>query len=267
MRVAMIVVTMVVATTPLEASQSCMSKTEARQHFHSSHIYWHGPNHCWDATPPRHHQMHGVRRRTPIDEVRRKPDPPKTEKSSLEKPTLEQPALEKPTLEQSTLEKSDLEKSDQDQSSLDQFSWRNSISAMLPDAAASLRAALDTRQVGNGDRAADPPAPDRETSIEPSSLASRWVDIAQVVPPQIAEPKPAPSVTPGRVVGMLIAFVLTAGIALIFFIPIYQRRRSTTNIWERAIDDTPSPTRAPDTRIIPQDDRFRERLVSFATSR
>ena len=231
MRVAIIVVTMVVATTPLEASQSCMSKTEARQHFNSSHIYWHGPDHCWDATPPRHHQIHGVRRRTPTHEVRRKPDRPKTEQSNLEN---------------SNLKNSDLEKSDNDQSSLDQFSWRNSMSAMLPNAAASLKAALETRQEtrqetpqetrqdGNGDRATSPPAPDRGTSIEASPLVSRWVDIAQVVPPQLLErrPAPAPSVTSGRVVGLLIAFVLTAGIALVFFIPIYQRRRSTTDIWD-----------------------------------
>lgn len=235
MRVAMIVVTIVVATTPLEASQSCMSKTEARQHFNSSYIYWHGEDHCWDATPPRNSQIHGVRRRTPTDEVRRKPDRPKTEQSNLEN---------------SNLKNSDFEKSDDDQFSLDQFSWRNSMSAMLPDAAASLRAALETRQEirqevrqetrqetrqdGNGDHAASLPALDRGTSIEASPLASRWVDIAQVAPPPILErrPAPAPSVTSGRVVGLLIAFVLMAGIALVFFIPIYQRRRSTTDVWD-----------------------------------
>jgi hypothetical protein len=39
MRFAMIVIAMVVMTTPSEASKSCMSKTEARRHFSSSHIY------------------------------------------------------------------------------------------------------------------------------------------------------------------------------------------------------------------------------------
>ncbi|MEO8321569.1 MAG: hypothetical protein ABJA75_16630 [Bradyrhizobium sp.] len=34
-----------------------MSKSEARQHFGSLHIYWHGPNHCWDATPGRNRQV------------------------------------------------------------------------------------------------------------------------------------------------------------------------------------------------------------------
>src|SRR5258708_8306266 len=55
MRVALVVVFVSVLTTTSEASQSCMSKTEARQSFHSSHIYWHGADHCWDATPIRRH--------------------------------------------------------------------------------------------------------------------------------------------------------------------------------------------------------------------
>lgn len=31
-----------------------MSQSEARQHYGSVHLYWHGPDHCWDATPGRH---------------------------------------------------------------------------------------------------------------------------------------------------------------------------------------------------------------------
>jgi hypothetical protein len=42
-----------VVGTPSKASQQCMSKAEARQHFGSVHIYWHGRAHCWDTTPPR----------------------------------------------------------------------------------------------------------------------------------------------------------------------------------------------------------------------
>jgi hypothetical protein len=61
MRVAVIVVCALAVATPSEASKSCMSKTEARQHFGSVHIYWHGPNHCWDATPTRRrHQIRQV---------------------------------------------------------------------------------------------------------------------------------------------------------------------------------------------------------------
>jgi len=83
MRVAVIVVAMLVVTTPSIASQSCMSKTEARQHFGSTYIYWHGPDHCWDATPPRHHQIQ-ARQKTLIQEVKRKSDPPKWRDSMSE---------------------------------------------------------------------------------------------------------------------------------------------------------------------------------------
>jgi hypothetical protein len=72
MRVAVIVVTMLVATTPSLASQSCMSQAEARQHFPSDHIYWHGPDHCWDATAKGHHQIHQVQQQI---------DPPKINQS------------------------------------------------------------------------------------------------------------------------------------------------------------------------------------------
>ncbi|SDK17158.1 MULTISPECIES: hypothetical protein [Bradyrhizobium] len=62
MRVAFIIAASVIAsisvlTTPSHASSSCMSKSEARQHYGSVHIYWHGPDHCWDATPGRHRQV------------------------------------------------------------------------------------------------------------------------------------------------------------------------------------------------------------------
>jgi hypothetical protein len=65
MRVAVIVVLMLMVAALSQASRSCMSKTEARQHFGSVHIYWHGADHCWDATPRRrHHQIvHKVERK------------------------------------------------------------------------------------------------------------------------------------------------------------------------------------------------------------
>ncbi|WP_316164787.1 MULTISPECIES: hypothetical protein [unclassified Bradyrhizobium] len=51
MRVALILIVMATMTSPSQASPSCMNKSEARHHFGSVHIYWHGSNHCWDATP------------------------------------------------------------------------------------------------------------------------------------------------------------------------------------------------------------------------
>jgi hypothetical protein len=59
MPVALIVAVLIVASmlalmTPSQAVSSCMSKSEARKHYGSVHLYWHGPDHCWDATPGRH---------------------------------------------------------------------------------------------------------------------------------------------------------------------------------------------------------------------
>ena len=70
MRIGVIVVSMLVLTTASEASESCMTKTEARQHFGSVHIYWHGKDHCWDATPTRRHgRIHTVRQKDRLDTV------------------------------------------------------------------------------------------------------------------------------------------------------------------------------------------------------
>ena len=81
MPVAVIVVSMLVmlvVATPSQASESCMSKTEARQQFSSVHIYWHGQDHCWDATPTRrHHQIQNVQRKRQVHEVQQKIDQPK----------------------------------------------------------------------------------------------------------------------------------------------------------------------------------------------
>ena len=54
MRVAVFCALILMVATPSEASESCRSMTEARGHFGMVHIYWHGPNRCWDASSGRH---------------------------------------------------------------------------------------------------------------------------------------------------------------------------------------------------------------------
>jgi hypothetical protein len=56
MRVAVIVALMLVLATSSEASKSCMKKTEARDVYRTSNLYWHGAGQCWDATPTRRRQ-------------------------------------------------------------------------------------------------------------------------------------------------------------------------------------------------------------------
>src|SRR5712691_8474984 len=55
MRVAVIVVAIALASasSPAYSSPSCMTQSEARTKFPKEHLWWHGPNHCWDATPSR----------------------------------------------------------------------------------------------------------------------------------------------------------------------------------------------------------------------
>jgi hypothetical protein len=59
MRVALVLVSMLVATTSSQALNSCMSK--ARHHFGSVHIYRHGPDHCWDAGSTGRREANGIR--------------------------------------------------------------------------------------------------------------------------------------------------------------------------------------------------------------
>jgi hypothetical protein len=54
MRTEAIIVFVLVAATPAYASKTCMTMAEARQQYATTHLYWHGAGHCWDATPPRH---------------------------------------------------------------------------------------------------------------------------------------------------------------------------------------------------------------------
>jgi len=95
MRVALIVVSMLVAATPSEASKSCMSRAEARQHFGTVYIYWHGKGHCWDATPPRrYHQIRKVQRQLQR-KAQRQVDQPKWRDSMSKMPPNEEP-VQKP---------------------------------------------------------------------------------------------------------------------------------------------------------------------------
>jgi hypothetical protein len=199
MRVAVMVVVMFAVTTPLQAAQSCMSKTEARKHFSSSHIYWHGPDHCWDATPVHRHGVHGVRRHTPSREADRKHDRPEPDQSQLD-------------------DQSKPDQSKPDQSKPDRFKWRESMSAMLPDANQPLRAARDARADAAENAATGTlTSSDHDGNAAPSPIASRWVDIVQVTPSPVIESKPEPPGALNGVVLVLIAFVVTTGTVMVLF--------------------------------------------------
>jgi len=86
MRVAVIVVGLVVLSTPSQASRSCMTQAEARQQFATSHLYWHG-SHCWDAMTPSQRVLHPVRENVQREAQRdalepNQPDPKRREAMS-----------------------------------------------------------------------------------------------------------------------------------------------------------------------------------------
>jgi hypothetical protein len=205
MRVAMIIAVVLVSTTPSEASKSCMTKAEARQHFGSVHIYWHGPNHCWDATPTRRHAARKGQRKTHTREVKRK-----TATRDVER-NIDQPKK------------------------IDQPKWRDSISEMLADSGPvqSIGTSADARRYGSDGAVAGTPWIDRWTDIESSPLAARWVDIAPVERPPIIERKAERSVRPPGVVLVFIVFVVLAlaTIELLFGGRFYQWRQSGRMTW------------------------------------
>jgi hypothetical protein len=105
------------------------------------------------------------------------------------------------------------------------------MSAMLPDADQPVRAARDTRPDTTENAATGALASDRDANAAPSPVASRWVDIVQVTPPPIIEPKPEPPGTLNGMVLMLIAFVLTIGTVVVLFrFTVPQRPGSMTDI-------------------------------------
>jgi hypothetical protein len=73
----------VIVLAPMRAAYAapCMTETEARRAYSTSHLYWHGPDHCWDATPGRlrdsaRQRHHFVRQHRDEDEaVKAQPRP------------------------------------------------------------------------------------------------------------------------------------------------------------------------------------------------
>jgi hypothetical protein len=211
MRVAVIVVTMLVVTTPSGASQSCMSKAEARQHFPSVHLYWHGPGRCWDAdatSAQRHQSIPGVQPRTPIREVQRKNDQPRIDQPGIDQAGIDQPKIDQPKI--------------------DQPKWRDSISEVLAESGPeqTIGESRGARYDGNGDTAGTPWV-DRWVDVGTSSVVGRTVGIAPVASPPIVEGKAEPLITLRGVVLVCISLVLALATFEVLFVgAIYQRAKS-----------------------------------------
>jgi hypothetical protein len=178
-------VIVVLVGVPSQASPSCMTQAEARAKFATSHLYWHGAGHCWDATAPAQRLVHRIRPKVDRDVQEPEQEPSKTDSkwrnamsemapgdasAAAAVPALRAPPQALPEV-------------------LPQASWSYDQSE-APTPAASLR--------------------------------DRWVDIAQVVPADVLSPKAElaeasagaiqkfePLVTPVRVVLIFLGLVLT----------------------------------------------------------
>jgi hypothetical protein len=184
MRVAVIVIGIVMVSTPSYASKSCMSLGEARQQLGQVHLYWHGSGHCWDASAGRHGLLHHSRQA----DVRQ-------------------------------AQRDDAEPGDQpqDQEKVHGPKWRDAMSEMLPTAAPVFRSAaalpmpepdLAPQEGPNWlDRWVD------VIQIFPRIEAGHAA--ASAAPPPAA--KVEPLVTPVRLILAFLAIILTIGVIEILF--------------------------------------------------
>lgn len=181
MRVAVLVVAVLMIATTSEASQSCMNKTEARRHFGLVHIYWHGADHCWDATSTRQH--HQVARK-----IEHRIDQPKSQTSRQQDANREDARRE-------STGPQDHEQQDSTRQSARQLAarqlastWPASMSQMRPD-----DEPVQAPVQAPAQRVVQRSWADRWVDIEPAPLplAERWVDIAPVTPsPSASAPDP-----------------------------------------------------------------------------
>ena len=169
------------ASSPAISSPSCMTQAEARAKFPAQHLWWHGANRCWDATPGRRQLAKRIEARKEASSE------PRAESEAL--PEAKKPAVS------------------------NERRWRDALSRMRPeDFAGSLGPA---RAEASADPSGTPSAPPRANFFE------RWVDIVQRVPPMPDRAMPAdiaadargaePMVTPARVMLGLLVLILTLG--------------------------------------------------------
>jgi hypothetical protein len=199
MRIAVIAVAVALWSSASHASPTCMTQAEARKQFGAKHLYWHGPNRCWDATPSRR-----------ILAQRAKGNEKANEKSEPRQVERDAPRVEKPP------------RAEKPPGWAHEPRWREAMSKMLPDDA--LRAPVSARASASSEPFELPPFR--------MNWRDRWVDVAQRAPPIVdkSEDKPEPAdftrapgrdveplVTPTRVILTFLAVLLTLAVIEILF--------------------------------------------------
>jgi hypothetical protein len=193
MRTATIFVFVLLVASPAEASKSCMTLAEARAQFATSHLWWHGPNHCWDATPNTHRIVRRV-----------KPKEQQAQDNNAAPPIAAQddgalPAVREPK-------------------------WRNAMSEMLPVDTPGIASALPSLPAiaATGmnwlDRWVD------VAQVAPPSFLRRGPQLAAAERVPSAGQKVDPMVTPMRLILVFMSIVvILAVIELLFRNTIHER--------------------------------------------
>jgi hypothetical protein len=179
-----------------------MTQSEARAKFPTSHLWWHGPNRCWDATPGRTQLSKRARTRET------KPAEPEEQAPAAERTA---PAAERSAPKET---QADVKRKFEAHAAR----WRDAMSKMRPDDMPGPGASARVEaSVGPSLASSEAPAAPR------SNFWDRWVEIAQRVPPVVDRAGPAdlaadagaaePIVTPIRVMLALLVLMLGLGAA------------------------------------------------------
>jgi hypothetical protein len=191
MRTAVTFVFVLLAASPAHASKSCMTMAEARVQFATSHLYWHGPNHCWDATAPLHRVVRSVKpREQQAQDDNAAPDVAAQDEGAV-------PAKREPK-------------------------WRNAMSEMLPVEAPGIAVpslpALAATGMNWLDRWVD------VAQVAPPSFLRRSPELAAAEVSPTTGQKSDPMVTPVRLILVFLSIVvILAVIELLFRNTIHER--------------------------------------------
>jgi hypothetical protein len=193
MRTAAIFLFVLLAASPAQASKSCMTMAEARAQFATSHLYWHGPDHCWDTTTPQHRIVRRVKPKEPQQAETTSPSPDIAAQDDTA------PAQREPK-------------------------WRNAMSEMLPADAQSPASAMPSLPAiaATGmdwlDRWVD------VAQVAPPSFLRRTPELAGAEVSPSSGQKADPMVTPMRLILVFLSIVvIVAVIELLFRNTIHER--------------------------------------------
>ncbi len=209
MRVFVIAAIVALASPPALASPSCMTQSEARQKFPTQHLWWHGPNRCWDATPSRTQLSTRIKAREarPAEREAQADQETPAPKIAPEK-TVAPVQPQKP------------------QNWTHDGRWREAMSRMLPGDEPPLEPQAQVRLDSTREPPPAAPAPQM-------NWRDRWIEITASGKRGTGTPAPAdlaanaePIVTPTRVMLALLAVVLTLGFVELVF-------RKTVPDWRR----------------------------------